>query len=73
LNQRSEQINRTDTMLISGFGGMSVISFFVLISVIYIDSVIECENWTDPMSTAMVVYYFLWVFVYFVFAAGLCV
>jgi hypothetical protein len=60
-------------MLISGFGGMGLISLFVLISVIYIDSVVECENWMDPMSTAMVTYYFLWVFIYFVVSAGLCV
>ena len=60
-------------MLISGFGGMTVISFFVLICVIYIDSVVECEDWIDPMSTAMVVYYFLWTFMYFVIATGVCV
>lgn len=60
-------------MMISGFGGMSLISLVVLICVIYIESVIECENWMDPMSTAMVVYYFLFVAIYFVFATGVCV
>jgi hypothetical protein len=60
-------------MMISGFGGMSLISLVVLICVIHIESVIECENWMDPMSTAMVVYYFLFVAIYFVFATGVCV